>query len=399
MSSRAGIFTLILIVHVAVPCLGQAAPGTQEEIAQHLRRAQQYLVEQQPALAIPELEKVVELDPRNIGAQGNLGVLLFFRGDYVSATPHLRAAVRAQPELWKIEALLGLAEARLNDQQASRHDLETAFPHLSNESIQLEAGRALIDNYTATGDLENAAATVSDLLATHPADKSLLALAYRLYSDLAGKAMLTLALTAPDSAEMHAVMARELAQYGDTDSAVVNYREAIRLNPQLPGLHSELGAMLYNSDDAKLKAEAPGELRAAVAMNPRDAKALLLLGKIAQQQGDLRTALEDETSAIDADPNDGDAYTEKANILVLMNRRAEAQMVLERAIEIDPSNYVAHYRLSGLYRQEGKLDAARRQVADYLRYKQLKEKLRQIFHDMKLAAEIQGSGDAGPTTP
>lgn len=122
-----------------------------------------------------------------------------------------------------------------NDQQASRHDLETAFPHLTEESVQMEVGRALIDNYTATGDLEKAAATASELLSTRPADKSLLALAYGLYSDLAANAMLTLAVTALDSAQMHEVMARELARYGDTASAIVNYREAIRLNPQLPG--------------------------------------------------------------------------------------------------------------------------------------------------------------------
>ena len=50
-----------------------------------------------------------------------------------------------------------------------------------------------------------------------------------------------LALTAPGSAAMHQVMARELARHGDTDPAIANYREAIKINPQLSGLHSELG--------------------------------------------------------------------------------------------------------------------------------------------------------------
>jgi hypothetical protein len=33
-------------------------------------------------LAIPELHALVALEPKNSDAQGNLGILLFFRGDY-----------------------------------------------------------------------------------------------------------------------------------------------------------------------------------------------------------------------------------------------------------------------------------------------------------------------------
>jgi Flp pilus assembly protein TadD len=44
--------------------------------------------------------------------QGNLGVLLFFQGNYNDAISPLRAALKLQPALWKIEALLGMAEKR-----------------------------------------------------------------------------------------------------------------------------------------------------------------------------------------------------------------------------------------------------------------------------------------------
>ena len=43
-------------------------------------------------------------------ARGNLGVLLFFRGDYAGAIPELRVAVKLKPDLWKLQGLLGLAE-------------------------------------------------------------------------------------------------------------------------------------------------------------------------------------------------------------------------------------------------------------------------------------------------
>ncbi len=60
-----------------------------------------------PGIQSPGLPK-----PRNLDAQANLGVLLFFQGDYGKAEPHLRAALDMQPTLTKIQALLGMAEKR-----------------------------------------------------------------------------------------------------------------------------------------------------------------------------------------------------------------------------------------------------------------------------------------------
>ena len=261
----------------------------------------------------------------------------------------------------------------------------------------MDVGQALIDIYTASGDLDKAATIVSSLLATRPTDTALIYLSYRLYSDLAGRAMLTLALTDPNSAEMHQVMARELARHGDNAAAIANYREAIRINPRLAGLHSELGDLLYHSTDDKLKAEAPAEFKAAVAENPNDERALLSLGMIAAENSDLKTAYADDSRAVQLDPNDTDACTELAKVLVLMNERDKAEQMLEQAVHDDPSNYVAHYRLAGLYRQQGKTDMAARQIAEYQKYRQMKDKLQKVFEAMRVAAANRlADEDAGP---
>jgi Tfp pilus assembly protein PilF len=376
----------VLVLLAAAACLAQTPPDQQQALADHLQKAQEYLRQKQPALAIPEFEAAVAIDPSNVDTQGNLGVLLFFQNKFSDAVPHLRAAVTTKPDLWKIQGLLGLAEGRMQDSSASRADLESAFPHLTEPGFQLEVGQALIDNYTASGDLDKAADIVSVLLAAHPTDPSLLYLSYRLYSDLAGRSMLTLALSAPESAEMHQVMARELAHHHDDDAAIANYREAIRLNPRLPGVHSELGDILFNSQDAKLQAQAPAEFQAALAANPRDEKAELSLGMIAARKGDLKTAFADDSRAVEIDPGDTDACTELAKVLILMDQPAKAQQMLERAIQIDPTNYAAHYRLASLYREQGKTDEAKQQVAEFLKYKQMKDKLGKIFDDMRVAS-------------
>jgi Tfp pilus assembly protein PilF len=374
----------LLLLSLCPISSGQTPPAKEDEIAQHSRLAQQYLVEKRPDLAIPELEKVVALDPNNVDAHGNLGVLLFFRGNYKDAVPQLHIAVQLQPDLWKLQALLGLGEGRLGESSASRADLEAAFPYLKEEKIQEEVGEQLISEYTVGGELEKAASVVSTLLAARPMDAHLLYMSYRLYSDLAGKSMLTLSLLAPDSAEMHQVMARELARQGDNANAIANYREAIKLNPQLPGLHAELGDLLFHSDDMNLKAQAETEFRAALAVNPKDERAELALGIIAAKRGDTNAAYEDYSRALDLDPNDGDACTELAKLLVTMNQPQKAMQMFEKAAEIDPTNDVAHYRLATLYREAGKTDEAKEQLALYLKYKKLREKMEKVFHDMRV---------------
>lgn len=392
---------LVVALLFASPfCSSQTSTTTaKDQEREHIRLAEQYLAQRRPDLAIPELQEVVSLDPANVDARGNLGVLLFFRGDYQQAAPHLRAAIKAKPELWKIQALLGLAEARLHDAAASRKDLGAAFPHLPADDFQLNVGKTLIDNYTAAEDLDQAANIVAVLLATRPTDAGLLYLSYRLYSDLAGRAMLTLALSAPDSAEMHQVMARELARHGDNAPAIANYREAIRIDPRLLGAHTELGDLLYHSQDEKLQSDAKAEFEAALAANPADERAELSLGMIAAQNSDLKTAIADDTRAVEFDPSDTDAYTELAKVLVLSNQREKARQMLERAVQIDPTNYVAHYRLAGLYRQDGKTEEAKQQVAEYQKYKQMKDKLEKIFQDMRVASGQHPESDDADAKP
>lgn len=390
---KAVLFSLLLLPAASLSSFCQATLSKQDQINQHAQLAQQYLRQNRPDLAIPELQALLVLDSENIDAQANLGVLLFFRGDYAGAAPHLRAAVKTQPDLWKIQALLGLAEGRLGDINASRRDLETAFPHLTEEKFKAEVGRVLIDNYSATGELEKAAIVISALLASQPTDASLLYTSYRLYSDLADKAMLTLALAAPNSAQMHQVMARELARHGDEAPAIANYREAIKIDPKLPGIHSEFGNLLYNSTDEKLKAGAEAEFKAALAGNSNDEKALLMLGMIAAQHGDTKTAYDYYSHALQLEPDDGDANLEMAKILVTMNQNEKAQQMLEHALQIDPSNSVAHYRLSTLYRRQGKTEEANKEIAEYKKYKDMKDKLQKIFHDMRVESGQKNSDD------
>jgi Cytochrome c554 and c-prime/Tetratricopeptide repeat len=154
---------LLLFCFTSCSGFGQSPSGLQEQLDLHSRLAQQYLKEQRPELAIQEFQQMILLDPNNVGARGNLGVLLFFSGNYGDAAPQLRTALTLQPDLWNIQALLGMCERRIGAGSDGRRDLETAFPHLQQDKIRSEAGKELIAIYSSTGELDKAQAIRGEL--------------------------------------------------------------------------------------------------------------------------------------------------------------------------------------------------------------------------------------------
>src|SRR5215469_3266024 len=99
-----------------VLCLGtltsypQADQSRQQQIAAHRSQAAEFLKENKLDQATSEFQAILALDPKNVDARGNLGVVLYFQGKYAEAIPQLRSALSLQHTLWKIQALHGIAE-------------------------------------------------------------------------------------------------------------------------------------------------------------------------------------------------------------------------------------------------------------------------------------------------
>ena len=373
----------IAIFFVPLHASAQTVDDDSQNVAELKQAVQKDLQEQKPQLAIPLLRKIIAIEPTDIDATGNLGVLLFFEGNYPDAITAMHAALQLRPDLWKIQALLGIAEKRTGDPSAAQTDLEKAFPNLDDKNIQKEAGLELIELASATGRLDKAASVAATLENLEPQDPQILFAAYEVSLQVIDQTLLDMTMAAPNSAEMHMMMANQFKSQGDTRNAIAQYREALKLNPRVPGAHFELAEQLNSSSDATLHAEAEGEFKAAITANPYDEKALRELGEIAAAKGNLQMAREDFRKALALQPGDSDAETDLAKTLTSPDETKEAISHLENAIRNDPTNIVAHYWLSSLYRQVGRTADAKQQMDECLHYKQLKEKLRTAFQQMR----------------
>jgi len=371
----------------------ETGSNTQQQIQAHAVAAQQALRAGQAGTAIREYQAILRMDPKNLDALANLGTAFFFTGDYVKAVPMLRAAVKQKPELWKLVALLGMSEKRAGQSEAKGH-LESAFDHLTDEKIRVQTGMELIELYYASSELNKAADVAGVLTQLRPTDPDVLYTAHRIYADLADQTTLSMVMAAPDSARMHQIMGQELARHGQNGAAIAQYREALKIAPQTPGLHFELAELLASSESKADQQQVESEYQAALAANPLDVKSECRLGELAFRQSNLKAAYDHFARAVSLAPNDADANLGLGKTLLSMHETAKALPVLENAVKADPYNQVTHYRLGMAYRSAGRAQDASRELAEFQKLKTMKERLRQIYKGMMVKPADRDAVDA-----
>lgn len=382
-----------IVVLLRFPILfAQEAPGSKDKLQSLEQEVQKYLHEQKPELAIPLLRQIISLDPSNVSAHGDLGVLLFFQNNYPEAITELRAALNLVPKLWRMEALLGIAEKRTGDLISAKSDLEQSFPNLDDAKIQKQAGLELIEIISASGELDEATTVIAKLEKLMPEDPQVLFAAYQISLQMTDRTLLSMAIAAPNSAELHMMIADQFVLQGDGENAIAQYREAIRLNPRLPGVHFELAVQFKDSSNPALKAQAEHEFRSALNQNQFDEKAWRGLGEVMADKGDTQAAKEDFTKALSLYPKDSDAETDLAKLFISSDDNKSAMPLLESAVKDDPTNAVAHYQLSALYRQAGRMADSQHEMDEFAHYKSLRDELAKVFRQFR-----QQNDPSGPT--
>src|SRR5271170_1813056 len=119
-----GLHLLVYSVFAVLSASLAAQTGSQSsELAADLQRGQAALKANDQATATKEFRAALKIDPANVEAHANLGVMAFFHGDCTDAEQEFKSALSAAPKLTKALALMAICEKR-QGKPAAQTDME-----------------------------------------------------------------------------------------------------------------------------------------------------------------------------------------------------------------------------------------------------------------------------------
>jgi Tfp pilus assembly protein PilF len=131
-------------------------------------------------------------------------------------------------------------------------------------------------------------------------------------------------------------------QAGDLEKAVVNYQQALRLNPNVALLQNNYGVALYDQGNAK---EALKHQRKAVALDPQLGIAHNNLGVTLNSMELHEEAIVAFAKAIEIEPDNFKATNNLGDSLVKLSRFEEGLVYLRKAVAMNPNYFEAYSNL------------------------------------------------------
>src|SRR6266567_9062227 len=203
--------------------------------------------------AIPAFEASLKLEDQNWEAHYNLALAFLRRGDRAQAIHALQKAIQQKPDSVSSHFALGSVfedEKRLENAEEQFRSALNLDPHFSPGAIKLS--EVLISE----GKPQAAVACLEDAVKQSPPDqaeplRAALGVAYAANAEMeeALTTLKDLVADQPDSADAHfnlgLVYARQ-GQSGHEESAVAEFREALRLDPSMDPARIALGRVLIS---------------------------------------------------------------------------------------------------------------------------------------------------------
>jgi tetratricopeptide (TPR) repeat protein len=299
--------------------------------------------------------EIVKQQPRFAEAYLNLGLVQEQQSKFEDAIHSFQQAIAIKPHLRGANLFLGISEFRLNELTAAAAAVTKETENYSKDSaawmwlgvVRLAQDRA-----------EDAAEALDKAAKLNPAHLLVSKDSYAKMFKLNENSWL-----------VHRVMAQANAEADRHVDAIAEYEAAIKLAPNQPGLHEELGTEYRATNKI---AEAEKAFREELNLDPHNVLATYKLGAIEVEKGDgakgkqlMEAAQKEKPTLLHLDYNLGRAE-------MLLDNNAAAASHFERAVKTDPDPEVieqAWFQLGTTYRRLHRIDEARVAMATYQRIK------------------------------
>lgn len=362
-----------------------------------------YAQQDRSTCAIAAFEASLNMEEPNWEGHYNLAIALLRKGERARAQQELQTAIKQKPDsvsAWFALASLLEEENRLADAEEQIRSILKLDPHFVPGVLKLSEILIKEDKIQlAIESLEDA------LRQNPPADQSeplqaALSLAYAQKGDFErGLAVLNdLVASQPNSADAHFQLASLLAkrgQPGDEETAIVQFREALRLDNSVNGARLGLARVLVTSQKYS---DALPVLVEYTSHEPRDAQGFYALGLTYLGLENPGAAIDALQHSVSLDPKDAASRVALGNLLAKRGRTDAAIEQLQAAERINPSDPEIHAQLVPLMEKAGNRDGARAEKAKLTALKSDAGKDQEIAQLNDQASQLLGAGNAKGAT-
>ncbi len=332
--------------------MAAAMQEMQQAIAADPNRSESYLLlalfqlrADLPDQAETNFKKATEVDPKAMNAQLALGGFYQTRNRFPEAEQQFKRAMDVDPKNPAPRA----AYVRLLMQEGKKAEVEPFLRQTKKDlSDNREGYRMLGDFYFATGDLDKATAEYASLYSDHPRDIQikknyiqLLILKNRL--DEAAKLNDQILKTNPKDVDALVYRGQVQIRRNDSNGAIDSLQSALRNDANNAVAHYQLGNAFAQQHN---EGRAEAEWREAVRIRPNLTDAQRSLAALELRRGDVDAVLQTALQIIAADPSSADGFLWKGVADVARKQYSDAQQDAEQAMQRLPEN-PAPYVLMG----------------------------------------------------
>ena len=315
-----------------------------------------------PDQAEASFKKAIEVDPKSTGAQLALGGFYQTRNRLPEAEQQFHNAIASDPGNPGPRAAL----VRLLMIEGKKSEVESFLQQTKRDIPDKSEGyRMLGDFYFANGDLDKAIAEYASLFNDHPKDVQvkknyiqLLILKNRL--DEATKLNNEVLKASPRDVDALVYRAQVQLRQHDAAGATESLQSALTNDPDNAVAHYQLGIAF---DQQHNESRAESEWREAVRLRPDLTDAQRALAALALRRGDVDGLIATAQQIIAAQPYSADGYLLKGIAEIARQKYADAQQDAQLAMQKAPQSPAP-------YVQMGNINLAQRRFAEAEKYYQ-----------------------------
>ena len=341
-----------------------ATQGTSDEVTPEVQRlyaeARQERQRGNVDIAISKYKEMIRLAPHLGAAYNNLGMLYFDKHDYKQASLVLKRGLELSPGMSTTEAMLGMSYFQLGQPAKAQPLLESALKaNPKDDQVEMVLSQILIANH----DLAAASTHLNAYLARNPRDQQAWYTLGKAYLQLSEDSLKRINEIDPNSVVAHEIAGEIDQSMHNYDLALVEYKKAVDMGPNMPGTHMHMADAYWNLSKWKSAEE---EFRAELQNDPNSCIARWKLANSMLEANETPDeAFAELNQSVERCPALMQAHVDRARALIRLGRHGEALPDLLMAEKESPNEPSIHFLLGAVYRAQGNKVEAQKETQTY----------------------------------